>query len=206
MLIFETTVKGVSAAVIQRFVRRAQKLAKVKGEVDILISGNKRLQALNRHFRRKNKPTDVLSFPRPTGGDIAISADIARQNAALYGHSIAEELKILVLHGLLHLAGHDHESDHGQMARLESRLRAQLKLPSSLIDRTHASATSTKSAPARTRTATSTAKKRTRKPTSRKSKLTSRRTPTPRKTKSARNARAPRDTSTTRNHKPRSAQ
>jgi len=137
MVIFETAVNGVSATAIQRFVRQAQKLAKVSGDVDILISGNKRLQELNRRFRHKNKPTDVLSFPRPIGGDIAISADIARENAALHGHAAAMELKILVLHGMLHLAGHDHESDNGKMARLETRLRTQLKLPASLIDRTH---------------------------------------------------------------------
>jgi probable rRNA maturation factor len=212
MLIFETTVQGVSAALIQRFVRRAQKLARVAGEVDILVSGNQRLQALNRRFRRKNKPTDVLSFPRSTGGDIAISADIARHNAALYGHSVAEELKILVLHGLLHLAGHDHESDSGEMARLELRLRAQLKLPASLIDRTHASAAKTKNTPAKTRVAASTAKKRTRKPALSKTKQTSRRTPaphsklSPRKTKSVRSARASRKASTALNPQPRSAQ
>ena len=97
---------------------------------------------LNRRFRRKNKPTDVLSFPRPSGGDIAISADIARENAARYGHSVAAELKILVLHGLLHLAGYDHESDNGRMARAEARLRSQLKLPASLIDRMHSGAKS----------------------------------------------------------------
>src|SRR5580698_3731826 len=111
MVIFETAITGVSVAALQRFVRRAQKLAKVAGEVEVLISTNSRLQELNRRFRRKNKPTDVLSFPRSTGGDIAISAQIARQNAALYGHGTTEELKILVLHGMLHLAGHDHESD-----------------------------------------------------------------------------------------------
>jgi probable rRNA maturation factor len=159
MVIFETAVKGVSVAMIQRFARKAQKLAKVVGEVDILISSNKRLQELNRRFRRKNKPTDVLSFPRPVGGDIAISGDIARHNAILYGHSPAEELKILVLHGMLHLAGHDHESDNGQMARTESRLRAQLKLPASLIDRAHGSIIQ-KTAPTKTRAATSTTTKR----------------------------------------------
>jgi probable rRNA maturation factor len=212
MLIFETTVQGVSAAVIQRFVRRAQKLARFVGEVDILVSGNKRLQELNRRFRRKNKPTDVLSFPRPVGGDIAISADIARRNATLYGHSVAEELKILVLHGMLHLAGHDHESDSGEMARLESRLRAQLRLPASLIDRTHASATKTKSAPTRTGVATSTAKKRTSKPAPRIRKLKSRRTPAsrnknaPGKIKSAHTVRAQRKTPSSRNSKSRSAQ
>ena len=140
MVIFEKAVSaastpGLTPAQMQRFVRQAQTLAKVKGEVDVLISGNQRLRELNRRFRRKNKPTDVLSFPRPSGGDIAISAQIARDNARLYGHSIAEELKILVLHGMLHLAGYDHESDNGRMARVEARLRAQLKLPASLIDR-----------------------------------------------------------------------
>jgi probable rRNA maturation factor len=140
MVIFEKAVSaayasGATPAQIQRFVRRAQALAKVPGEVDVLISGSERLRQLNRRFRRKNKPTDVLSFPRPSGGDIAISAQIARDNARLYGHSLADELKILVLHGMLHLAGYDHESDNGRMARVEARLRARLKLPASLIDR-----------------------------------------------------------------------
>jgi probable rRNA maturation factor len=188
MVIFETVVKGVGVAMIQRFAREAQKLAKVAGEVDILISSNKRLQELNHRFRRKNKPTDVLSFPRPIGGDIAISADIARQNAILYGHSPAEELKVLVLHGMLHLAGHDHESDDGQMARTESRLRAQLKLPASLIDRAHGSVTQ-KAVPTKTRAATSTANKRRRKKSA---DPVARRTPhkatTARKTKAARSA------------------
>ncbi len=142
MIIFESPIFGastrsVSATQLQRFARRAQKLAEVQGEVDILIATNKRLRDLNRRFRRKNRPTDVLSFPRPSGGDIAISAQIALENAQRYGHSLASELKILVLHGMLHLAGYDHESDNGRMARAEARLRSQLKLPASLIDRTH---------------------------------------------------------------------
>lgn len=144
MVIFEPPISGaslrsISAAQLQRFARRAQTLTRVKGEVDILISSNKCLRDLNRRFRRKNKPTDVLSFPRPSGGDIAISAQIALDNAQRYGHNLATELKILVLHGMLHLAGYDHESDNGRMARAESSLRSQLKLPASLIDRTHSS-------------------------------------------------------------------
>ena len=142
MVIFDPPISGasprrLSAAQLQRFARRAQTLAHVKGEVDILIASNKRVRDLNRHFRRKNKPTDVLSFPRPSGGDIAISVQIALENAQRYGHSLASELKILVLHGMLHLAGFDHESDNGHMARAEARLRSQLKLPASLIDRAH---------------------------------------------------------------------
>ena len=152
MVIFDPPITGVStssvsAAQLQRFARRAQKLAEVQGEVDILIATNKRLRELNRRFRRKDKPTDVLSFPRPSGGDIAISAQIALENAQRYGHSLASELKILVLHGMLHLAGYDHESDNGRMARVESRLRSQLKLPASLIDRAHSSGESSKAKP-----------------------------------------------------------
>ena len=137
MIVFETAVKDVSRKELQRFARQAQEMAGVSGEVDILIAGNRRLQELNRRFRRKNKPTDVLSFPRPEGGDIAISADIALGNAGRYGHAAADELKILVLHGMLHLAGYDHEADNGRMAKAEARLRARLKLPASLIDRTN---------------------------------------------------------------------
>lgn len=153
MVIFDPPISGaslrsVSSAQLQRFARRAQTLARVKGEVDILVTNNKRLRDLNRRFRRKNKPTDVLSFPRPSGGDIAISAQIALENAQRYGHSLANELKILVLHGMLHLAGYDHESDNGRMARVESRLRSQLKLPASLIDRTHSSGKPLRAKPA----------------------------------------------------------
>src|SRR6266700_1735517 len=135
MIVFETAVDGVSQKELQRFARRAQEMAGVSGEVDVLIADNRRLQELNRRFRRKNKPTDVLSFARPQGGDIAISADIALENADRYGHAASDELKILVLHGMLHLAGYDHETDNGRMAKAEAGLRARLKLPASLINR-----------------------------------------------------------------------
>ncbi|HKV93134.1 MAG TPA: rRNA maturation RNase YbeY [Candidatus Angelobacter sp.] len=140
MVILEKRVNGVAATELNRFIQRAQALAKVAGEVGVLITGNARVQELNRRFRRKNKPTDVLSFPRLEGGDIAISADIARENARIYGHRAADELKVLILHGMLHLAGYDHERDNGHMAAREARLRAQLKLPSALIERTNPSA------------------------------------------------------------------
>ncbi|HEY2168783.1 MAG TPA: rRNA maturation RNase YbeY [Candidatus Angelobacter sp.] len=152
MVIFDPPISGastrsVSATQLQRFARRAQTLARVKGDVDILISSNQRLRDLNRRFRRKDMPTDVLSFPRPSGGDIAISAQIALDNAHQFGHNLATELKVLVLHGMLHLAGYDHESDNGRMARIESRLRSQLKLPASLIDRAHAGGKSSQAKP-----------------------------------------------------------
>jgi probable rRNA maturation factor len=141
VIIFEKAIEGVSRPGLERFARRAQKLARAAGEVDILVAGDRRLRELNRRFRRKDKPTDVLSFVRNEdeagggGGDIAISADHARRSARLHGHSPTAELKILILHGMLHLAGHDHAADQGQMARLEARLRHRLKLPTSLIER-----------------------------------------------------------------------
>jgi probable rRNA maturation factor len=139
VIILERALDGVSKASLARFARRAQQLAGFRGEVNVLIAGNRRLQELNRVFRGKDRPTDVLSFPRNIedggGGDIAISADLARSNAGLYRHSASDELRILILHGMLHLAGHDHETDGGRMAKLEARLRSQLKLPGSLIER-----------------------------------------------------------------------
>lgn len=127
--------KGVSHAGLERFARRAQKLAGVKGEVAVLVTSSRKVQALNRRFRRKDKPTDVLSFPGTQGGDIAICAEIARRNAVRLGHSVSDELRVLVLHGILHLAGYDHEADSGQMAALEARLRSRLELPVGLIQR-----------------------------------------------------------------------
>ena len=102
------------------------------------------MRSLNSRHRKKNKATDVLSFPssptndsgrRSVAGEIALSAEIARQNASKLGHSAADEVKILALHGLLHLAGYDHESDSGEMARTEENLRRMLNLPAGLIGR-----------------------------------------------------------------------
>lgn len=142
MIIFDRKVDVVNPVALQRFARRAQTMARVKGEVAVLITSRRKVQALNRRFRNKDKATDVLSFPGHQGGDIAICFEIARQNAARLGHSVTDEIKVLVLHGMLHLAGYDHESDSGQMARAEARLRARLELPASLIQRSeHGAAT-----------------------------------------------------------------
>lgn len=103
-----------------------------------LVTDDRELQRLNRTFLGKDYPTDVLSFPSGDGvslGDIAISADRAREQAREFGHGVAEEIKILMLHGVLHLAGMDHETDRGAMARAEKRWRAELGLPSGLIER-----------------------------------------------------------------------
>lgn len=143
VIIFEKPVDGVRLSALQRFARRAQNLARVKGDVAILITSRRKVQALNRRFRRKDKATDVLSFPGITGGDIAICAEIARQNAKRLGHTAADEIKVLVLHGMLHLAGYDHETDSGEMETAEARLRSRLKLPTSLIQRTRTAAPAT---------------------------------------------------------------
>ncbi len=145
MVTFKKKIAGLTAESLQRFVLRARKSARLKGKVDILITSSSDMRVLNARFRGKNKPTDVLSFPvalslKRAGrllfnGEIAISADIALDNARRLSHSGAEEVKILVLHGILHLAGFDHERDNGQMARKEASLRRMLRLPSSLTER-----------------------------------------------------------------------
>ncbi len=120
-----------------------------------LITDDHELRRLNRQFRGKNRATDVLSFPpadpangasRGALGEIAISIDRAVEQAAERGHSLADELRILVLHGLLHLNGFDHERDSGEMARAESRWRRRLGLPAGLIERSSAERSITKTA------------------------------------------------------------
>jgi probable rRNA maturation factor len=137
LVIVKHNSKAISAAALSRFATRAQSAVRLKGEVSILVTGNAEIRALNRRFRRKDKPTDVLSFPMGSGGDIAISADIAQLNATKLGHALSSEIKILILHGMLHLAGYNHETDEGQMAKKETKLRRELRLPASLIERSH---------------------------------------------------------------------
>jgi probable rRNA maturation factor len=96
------------------------------------------MRALNRAFRGKDYATDVLSFPadvRPFLGDVAIATGVARRQAGDAGHSLATELRVLALHGLLHLLGYDHESDAGVMERAEARLRKAAGLSEGLIER-----------------------------------------------------------------------
>ena len=131
----EAKVAGVSPKALERFVAVARREARLKGDVNVLLTNDRKMRELNLRFRRKDKTTDVLSFPSLEGGDIAISLPLAKQNAHALGHGIGDELKILILHGALHLKGHDHETDHGAMARLEQRLRKKLALPLSLTER-----------------------------------------------------------------------
>ena len=127
---------------LARFLAEAQAAVRLKGEVTVLLTTDAAIRKLNRQFRNKNKATDVLSFPadgigaEEIAGDLAVSVPTALRQAIEQGHSLSTEIKVLILHGLLHLAGHDHEADTGQMARRERLLRARLGLPQGLIERT----------------------------------------------------------------------
>jgi probable rRNA maturation factor len=131
-----------AARTLGRFLREVQTAVRLRGEVSVLLTTDRAIRRLNRQFRGKDKPTDVLSFPADARvqkwekGDLAISAETARRQATVCGHSLHAELKILMLHGVLHLAGYDHESDAGRMARRERQLRARFGLPQGLIERT----------------------------------------------------------------------
>jgi probable rRNA maturation factor len=128
--------------------------ARARGEVTIALVSDGRMRSLNRSFRGKDYATDVLSFPAqsarkttrsasgPTNrnstdylGDVVIAVGVANRQADEAGHSLATELRVLALHGLLHLLGYDHDSDDGRMARVEARLRKQGGLKEGLIER-----------------------------------------------------------------------
>jgi probable rRNA maturation factor len=128
------------AAGLGRWLARAAPRA-ARGAMAIAIVSDERMRALNRRFRRKDRVTDVLSFT-PFGGtsldllgDLAIARGLAARQARRHGHSLRVELRILALHGLLHLLGYDHDTDRGEMSRLEGRLRRRAGLPSGLIAR-----------------------------------------------------------------------
>jgi probable rRNA maturation factor len=112
--------------------------ARARGQVTVAVVPDARVRALNRRYRRTNALTDVLSFPAGEPGelgDVVIAAGVAGRQARRAGHSRAVELRVLALHGLLHLLGYDHEHDDGRMARLERRLRRKGGLVEGLIER-----------------------------------------------------------------------
>ena len=118
---------------------------RARGTVSVAVVSDQRVRALNRQYRGLDRATDVLSFPaqavqlgrhtRLFLGDIVIARGVARRQARKLGHSEVTELKVLALHGLLHLLGYDHERDDGRMARLERRLRRKGGLREGLIER-----------------------------------------------------------------------
>jgi probable rRNA maturation factor len=130
-----------SVRTLGQFLKAAQAAVRLRGQVTVLLTSDRAIRKLNREFRGQAKATDVLSFPAAdaahTGvaGDLAVSVPTARRQAAEQGHALGVEIKVLILHGLLHLAGFDHETDKGEMARRELRLRGRLGLPQGLIER-----------------------------------------------------------------------
>ena len=154
-----TQLSAARLTALRAYLRRAQSAVGLRGAVSVLLSDDRTLRRLNRDYRGKDKPTDVLSFPavdfsaaarakKPSApaqafaapihaGDLALSLVTAARQARALGHTLEIEVRILLLHGLLHLAGYDHETDHGAMAAREEELRRRFRLPVALIARTH---------------------------------------------------------------------
>jgi probable rRNA maturation factor len=122
--------RKVSPVRLRRVLSGAGEALRVRGEISLVLGGDRLLRRLNRDYRGKDRPTDVLSFPGDGGeaglGDVVISVETAGKNARRLGRSLLQELDVLALHGLLHVLGHDHETDDGTMDRLERRLRTRL--------------------------------------------------------------------------------
>lgn len=141
-LLFRRNWPGLDRRELRAFARRLRLEVGEGRPFTCLMTGDRALQELNRQFLGHDYPTDVLSFPSasPGGelGELAISLDRAAAQAAERGHAIEDELRILMLHGVLHLAGYDHETDRGRMRRAESRWRRHFGLPEGLIERSRA--------------------------------------------------------------------
>ncbi len=150
-VIFRRAPASLRRIPVEQFARKLQSGIARGRAFDCLITNDSELRRLNREFRGKDAVTDVLSFPvadvgrvpwparvrqtPPRLGDIAVSLARARAQARAFGHSVEQEIQILMLHGVLHLLGMDHETDAGRMARAEKRWRAALGLPNGLIER-----------------------------------------------------------------------
>jgi probable rRNA maturation factor len=131
LVVFRRTPSTLDREELGRF---AQLLSRrLRAEFTCLITNDAELRRLNRQFRGKNYATDVLSFPGSK--EVVISYQRARAQAAEFGHDVEVEIRLLMLHGALHLLGLDHETDEGQMARRESTWRRKLGLPNGLISR-----------------------------------------------------------------------
>ena len=122
--------KKVNIETWAKFANKAlDSIGKHGSSATIAFVSDKNIHKLNRRFRNVDKPTDVLSFPadeKANLGDIAISIDRAAAQAKENGLALDDEIAQLILHGLLHLCGYDHETDNGEMNQLELRLRKKL--------------------------------------------------------------------------------
>jgi len=138
LLVFETKARGLGRRELQDFARRLRDEVAEGRSFCGLITTDAELHRLNLQFLGHDYPTDVLSFPSPAPGamgDLAISVDRAAEQASRHGHDTATEIRILLLHGVLHLMGYDHETDRGRMRRAEKRWRQARGLPAGLIER-----------------------------------------------------------------------
>lgn len=139
---FDRVPKTIARRPLRSFARRLQREVAGGRPFTCLLTRDEELRRLNRQFLGKDYPTDVLSFPslEEEGylGDVAVSVDRAIEQAARFGHSAEAEIEILLLHGVLHLLGMDHERDGGRMRRSESGWRRKLNLPAGLIERVRA--------------------------------------------------------------------
>jgi probable rRNA maturation factor len=146
-VVFRGAPVGARRAALHRFARVLRDLVADGHGFECLITNDAELQRLNREFLGRDYPADVLSFPADRSlrvaapkrelGSLAISAERAAAQALEFGHSVEQEIEILMLHGLLHLLGMDHLTDRGQMARIEAEWRRRLDLPCGLIERAH---------------------------------------------------------------------
>ena len=137
-LLFRHPTRRVRRAELRDFLEDAVRRIARGRHITCLITDDRELGRLNQRFRGRRGATDVLSFPSDGGGEIAISLERAAEQAADHGHSLADEVRILMLHRVLHLAGMDHETDSGEMAAAERRWRRRMGLPCGLIERTPA--------------------------------------------------------------------
>jgi probable rRNA maturation factor len=148
-LLFQVATPGVPRRGLRAFLKRLETEVSGGRAFCCLIAGDAELRRLNRKFRGLDYPTDVLSFPSfrtasvsdrciAPCGEIAISYDAARRQSAEFGHSVDQEIQILMLHGLLHLLGMDHATDRGRMLSVERKWRIRLGLPAGLIERVSA--------------------------------------------------------------------
>jgi probable rRNA maturation factor len=138
LVLFRRAPTGLKRPALKEFARALRDLIANGREFHCLISDDRELRRLNRQFLGADYATDVLSFPLNDNGllgELAISADRAAAQAREFGHSHLDEIRILMLHGVLHLVGMDHETDRGAMARAEARWRKKLNLPVGLIGR-----------------------------------------------------------------------
>lgn len=151
MLIDHYRNHSLDLAGLRKYLQQARRTAGLRGSCSVCLTGDEEVRKLNVQFRGLDKPTDVLSFPaageeddfpepEPVAksgylGDIVISLETAARQAGQLGHGLDQEVRVLILHGLLHLAGYDHETDQGEMRERENQLREQLGLGSGLIAR-----------------------------------------------------------------------